>query len=105
MEGDEVFFIEEGKDKWSGLAKVTGQEGLKVRIIHAGYDRTLPACRVIPRYPEKVIGEEISENSQGMENDGMESQLKSTQGMEAVENIQTQEKLDFFYVLFNSLIF
>ena len=68
MEGDEVFFIEEGKDKWSRLAKVTGQEGLKVRIIHAGYDRTLPACRVIPRCPEKLIVEKASENSQGMGN-------------------------------------
>ena len=50
-EGEEVFVKEEGKDKWTGPAKVTGQEASKVRIIHAGNDRTVPAFRVIPRHP------------------------------------------------------
>ena len=48
VEGEMVLFKEESKNRWSGPAKVTGMEGNKVRIIHSGYDRTVPACRVIP---------------------------------------------------------
>ena len=70
-EGDEFFFKEEGKDKWSGPAKVTGQEGSKVRIIHAGYDRTVPACRVIPKFLDKVIVEEDPYSSNGIEEEKM----------------------------------
>ena len=47
-EGEKVLFKEEGKNRWTGPGKVTGMEGSKVRIVHAGYDRTVPACRVIP---------------------------------------------------------
>ena len=47
-EGELILFKEEGKNRWSGPAKVTGTEGNKVRIIHSGYDRTVPICRVIP---------------------------------------------------------
>ena len=68
-EGDEVFFKEEGKDEWSGPGKVTGQEGSKIRIIYAGYDRTVPACRVIPRYPERQIVE-APDSSPGMDVEG-----------------------------------
>ena len=54
-EGDEVLYMEPGNNKWSGPAKVTGVEGTKVRIIHCGYDRTVPNCRVQPYKIEKII--------------------------------------------------
>ena len=47
-EADLVLFKEIEKGRWSGPAKVTGMEGNKVRIIHAGYDRTVPACLGMP---------------------------------------------------------
>ena len=86
FEGDAVFFKEEGKDKWSGPAKVTGQEGSKVRIIHAGYSRTVPACRVLPVDQEKVIVEEMEESSnssRGLEHQRrLEQRLNPSRGME-----------------------
>jgi hypothetical protein len=33
-------------------------EGSKVRIIHAGYDRTVPACKVMPLNDEKSVVED-----------------------------------------------
>ena len=53
--GDLVFFLEDGKSKWSGPGKVTGVEGSKVRLIHSGYDRTVPNCRVIPATSERTV--------------------------------------------------
>ena len=47
-EGEQVLFKEKYKGRWYGPVKVTEMEGSKVRIIHAGYDRTVPACNVIP---------------------------------------------------------
>ena len=35
-EGEMVLYKEEGKNRWSGPGKVTGMEGSKVRLIHAG---------------------------------------------------------------------
>ena len=63
-EGDEVLFKEEDKGRWSGPAKVTGMEGSKVRIIHAGYDRTVPSCRVIPFEDKRelVVGNNDEKN-------------------------------------------
>ena len=46
--GELVLFKEEQTNRWSGPAKVTGVEGNKVRVIHSGYDRTIPKCRVQP---------------------------------------------------------
>ena len=37
-----MLFKEEGIDRWSGPGKVTGMEGSKVRLVHSGYDRTVP---------------------------------------------------------------
>ena len=62
-EGDKVLFKESDIGRWSGPAKVTGMEGNKVRIIHAGYDRTVPACRVMPFSDEKDIVEENEEDT------------------------------------------
>ena len=62
FEGDLVLFKENDKIRWTGPAIVTGMEGNKVRIIHAGYDRTVPTCRVM-HYNDKndvVEDEEIS---------------------------------------------
>ena len=53
--GDSVFYKEEGKDRWAGPAKVTGVEGNKVRVIHSGYDRTVPKCRVMPTEVRKDV--------------------------------------------------
>ena len=61
--GDEVLFKENDKSRWSGPAKVTGTEGSKVRIIHAGHARTVPSCRVIPLNSDKVIEESDKEAS------------------------------------------
>ena len=113
-EGEEVFFKEEGKDKWSGPAKVTGQEGSKVRIIHAGYDRTVPACRVLPVNPEKVIVEEVEDVprleegpalAQGLESQrgldrgtvptrGLESQGQQDERPGSSQGLESQRKLD-----------
>ena len=54
--------MEPGNNKWSGPAKVTGVEGTKVRIIHCGYDRTVPNCRVQPYKTEKIIVENPESN-------------------------------------------
>ena len=62
-EGDKVLFKENDKGRWSGPGKVTGMEGNKVRIIHAGYDRTVPTCRVMPFNDEKDIIEENDERT------------------------------------------
>ena len=48
FEGDQVLFKETDKGRWLGPGKVTGMKGSKVRIVHAGYDRTVSACKVIP---------------------------------------------------------
>ena len=66
-----IFFKEDGKDRWTGPAKVTGTEGSKVRIIHAGYDRTVPSCRVIPYKEEtyEVNTELDDENAGNVNND------------------------------------
>ena len=45
-EGEQVLFKETDIGRWSGPSKVTGMEGSKVRIIHAGYDRIVSACNV-----------------------------------------------------------
>ena len=67
-EGEMVFFKEDGKNMWSGPGQVTGMEGSKVRLVHAGYDRTVPACRVIPfqdqKYLEKNEGSKTNENEE-----------------------------------------
>ena len=63
-EGDAVLFKENDVGRWSGPAKVTGMEGTKVRIIHAGFDRTVPTCRVMPHDDEKEI---VDENDVGEE--------------------------------------
>ena len=61
--GDSVFYKEEGKDRWAGPAKVTGVEGNKVRVIHSGYDRTVPKCRVMPAEERQdIIDEDLAEN-------------------------------------------
>ena len=61
QEGQMVLFKEEGKNRWSGPGKVTGMEGSKVRIIHAGYDRTVPSCRVMPFKDELEVIDNNSE--------------------------------------------
>ena len=61
-EGDSVLYKENDKTRWSGPAKVTGMEGNKVRIIHAGYDRTVPTCRVMPYKDEFFIEDEAKED-------------------------------------------
>ena len=86
------FFKEEGKDKWSGPAKVTGQEGSKIRIIHAGYDRTVPACRVIPKFPDKVIVEEDPNSSYGIEEEKGADGQQYSQGMETDERMVNRPK-------------
>ena len=58
LEGNLVLFKENDKGRWSGPAKVTGMEGNKVRIIHAGYDRTVPTCRVMPFEDEREVVED-----------------------------------------------
>ena len=78
-EGEKVFFKEQGKEKWSGPAKVTGEEGSKVRIIHAGYDRTVPKYRVIPA---KLDMEVVVESQQLETEEELEERSKSSQGME-----------------------
>ena len=62
IEGDLVLFKEEGIDRWSGPGKVTRMEGSKVRLVHSGFDRTVPSCRVIPFEDTKEIieAEDIS---------------------------------------------
>ena len=62
-EGDLILFKENDKGRWSGPAHVTGMEGSKVQIIHAGYDRTVPACRVLPYGDDKSINDEEAEYS------------------------------------------
>ena len=58
VEGDLVLFKENEKLRWTGPDSVTGMEGNKVRIIHAGYDRTVPTCRVMPYNDNKNVLEE-----------------------------------------------
>jgi hypothetical protein len=61
--GDSVLFKEEGKDRWAGPAKVIGVEGNKVRVIHSGYDRTVPKCRVMPAEAKRaIINEEVEKD-------------------------------------------
>ena len=60
--GDAVFFLEDGKSKWSGPGKVTGVEGTKIRLIHSGYDRTVPNCRVIPATNDKTVTENVEDD-------------------------------------------
>ena len=57
LQGDLVLFKEDGKNRWSGPGQVTGMEGSKVRLVQAGYDRTVPACRVIPYKDDRYIEE------------------------------------------------
>ena len=66
--GDMIIFKEDGKNRWTGPAKVTGTENSKVRIIHAGYDRTVPACRVLP-FKEEKHEDESEEQTDGDAND------------------------------------
>ena len=80
LEGNLVLFKENDKGRWSGPAKVTGMEGNKVRIIHAGYDRTVPTCRVMPFEDERevveddaVVEEEICKTAR--EDDMTENQM------------------------------
>ena len=37
---------------------MTGVEGNKVRVIHSGYDRTVPKCRVMPAKVTKYVVED-----------------------------------------------
>ena len=49
-------------------AQVTGMEGSKIRIVMAGYDRTVPACRVMPYKDDRFIIDEKIEDEK-LEND------------------------------------
>ena len=61
---------------------------MKVRIIHAGYYRTVPACRVIPRNPDIEIVEEVPNSSQGTEEERLGSRPKVSQRMEDQEQLE-----------------
>ena len=61
---DLILYKEDDRNRWSGPAKVTGCEGNKVRVVHAGYDRTVPLCRVIPFVEEKHLADEVSSASE-----------------------------------------
>ena len=73
FEGDLVLFKEDGKNRWSGPGQVTGMEGSKVRIVQAGYDRTVPACRVIPYKDNKYVEEPEESDGQDLEETSNES--------------------------------
>ena len=64
-EGELVLFKEDGKSRWSGPAHVTGMEGSKVRLVQAGYDRTVPACRNMPYKDDRFV---VDENVEDEEN-------------------------------------
>ena len=94
--GELVIFKEEGKEKWSGPAKVTSTEGSKVRVVHNGYDRTVPACNVVPYNQERYIVEEFQPDNEEMEEEsrtaqgleGMVGKSYSTQGLEGMSEKQ-----------------
>ena len=90
QEGEMVYFKEEGKNRWSGPAKVTGMEGSKVRIIHAGYDRTVPACRVIPYKRELEIVDDDTNNGHEDDDAGI-----TTVGDDTSENVDNVTAIEF----------
>ena len=83
-EGEQVLFKEDGKSRWSSPGQVTGMEGNKVRIIQAGYDRTVPACRVIPFKNEKYLEEE--ETDVEAENEDENSEAITTKEIVSVDD-------------------
>ena len=89
-EGDLVLFKENEKNRWSGPAVVTGMEGSKVRLVHAGYDRTVPSCRVIPFSEER----NLIENPTSVSNDKEENvdQLEPRQTLKIPDNNLREEE-------------
>ena len=73
-----MFFREEGKDRLAGPAQVTGTEGNKVRVIHSGYDRTVPKCRVIPAKARRDIVEECIDEKEVNEDNESETSEEDT---------------------------
>ena len=106
-----MIFKEEGKEKWSGPAKVTSTEGNKIRIVHNGYERTVPACNVMPYNQERYVIEEFapddeqkanqrmdinntrmvegSDPADGLKNERMGEKIQTAQGLD----IETQSKM------------
>ena len=52
-----------------GPAKATSADGSKVKVLHAGYNRTLPKCWVQFAQEEKNIVEDEAERSESTETD------------------------------------
>ena len=90
-EGDLVLFKEEGIDRWSGPGKVTGMEGSQVRLVHSGYDRTVPLCRVIP-YEEELDVVVDSEEKQS-DGDTIGLAVNSTDATEDEPQVDVRPKL------------
>lgn len=65
--GEEVLFKEEGKEKWSGPGKVIGVVDNKVKIMHMGYGRIVPTCRVMPYKSKRYIIEENDNQDESFE--------------------------------------
>ena len=96
-EGDEVLFMEPGNNKWSGPAKVTGVEGTKVRIIHCGYDRTVPNCCVQPYKIEKIIVENPESNIDTVEISEKYNINKTKDDGECKEELKSPQPLIAFF--------
>jgi hypothetical protein len=53
--GDEVFFKEKDKSKWSGPAEVTNVIGNKIRMIYGGFERTVFSIDVAHSKEKKTV--------------------------------------------------
>ena len=83
--GDNVLFKEKDKSKWSGPAKVTDVIGNKIRMIFAGYERTVPAIDVAHFKDEKVV----VESDQVVTSKEKDTQTKDLEVVEDWKNTET----------------